>query len=77
MKTDHLAWYAEKFPAEATQASRVLTAGLKVRGAVPLALFGAGSGYGDGNGDGSGRHYQRSVARLGLAIKSQKSSPDT
>jgi hypothetical protein len=58
VRCDHLQWYADRFPDEAAEASRrvVEAAGLKLRGTVPLALFGYGygSGYGDGYGYGYG-----------------------
>ena len=57
IRSDHLEWYAERFPAEATAAAKEIMAGsaLVCVGAPPLALF--GYGYGSGSGDGYGSGY--------------------
>jgi hypothetical protein len=56
VKSADLAWFAERFPDEATAAAEaeVRASPLSIRGSVPLELLGSGSGSGDGFGFGFG-----------------------
>jgi hypothetical protein len=56
VKSADLAWFAERFPDEATAAAEaeVRASPLSIRGSVPLELLGSGSGSGSGSGDGFG-----------------------